>query len=289
MNLKNLLHCSGIRLLLVAVVSCLLVQSANATLMFTEGFNYTAGTGLSGNDGWTGGGAAVLTINSGNLTYPSLADASPSGGALTLTSGVSANTDVNTFNGSAVTSGTVYFSFLLTPTTLPTANQELMDLLPTGATGLAGSTAPLAVYVGQQTAGVQYKIGVRHGLSGATYATGSWATLNSTNFIVVAYTFNPSTADDTVSLWVNPTPGLGSAPVADVSFGNPALADAANLQVLGIKAQSAATQGNWIFDTFRIGDTWGDVTPTVVPEPSSVLLAGAGIGMMVMMIRRRRS
>ena len=129
---------------------------------------------------------------------------------------------------------------------------------------------------------------MRHGGGGATYASNTGMTLFSTNFFVVAYTFNPSTTDDSVSLWVNPTPG-GSMPAADVTvIANSGTVDAANLQVLGLKANSGATAGNWVFDTLRIGDTWADVTPSV-PEPSSILLAGAGIGVMVMMIRRRRS
>jgi hypothetical protein len=60
------------------------------------------------------------------------------------------------------------------------------------------------------------------------------------------------------------------------------------LQEIGFKANSATTAGNWNFDTLRVGDTWADVTPAV-PEPSSILLAGAGVGLMLMMIRRRRS
>jgi hypothetical protein len=285
MNTRKVTHFT--RIMFVIGASCLFLQSANATMLFSDGFDYTAGNGLSGSGGWLGGGATALSINSGNLTYPGLADTSPSGNNLKLTSGLTASTDYTNFNGSAVTSGTIYFSFLLSPTALPTANQELMDLLPAGSTGLAGSSAPLGIYVGQQTANVQYKIGVRHGLSGATYATGGWATLNSTNLIVAAYTFNDGAANDTVSLWVNPTPG-GSQPTADVSFGNALLADAANLQVLGIKAQSpAVTQGNWLFDAFRVGDAWADVVP--IPEPSTFALAGAGLGLMIAMIRRRRS
>ena len=213
------------------------------------------------------------------------------GGDLKLTSGVASSTDVVNFNGSAVTGGTVYFSFLLQATTLPTANQELMDLLPTGAVGLAGSTAPLAIYVGQQTAGSQYKVGIRHGLSGATYTSSAAMNVGTVNLIVAAYTFNPSTGDDVVSLWVNPT-GLGgvSAPAANVSFNNSALADAANLQVIGIKSQSAATQGNWNLDSFVVADSWADVTGyTAVPEPSTWVLVGSGLAMLFGMIRRRRS
>lgn len=284
MNLKNLLSGSGIRLLLAAVASCLLLQSASATLLFSDGFNYTAGTTLKGNDGWTLG-SSPLSITNANLTYPNLTDLG--GNALSVTQG-SASSTINNFNPTAVSAGTVYFSFVLAPTVLPTANTEVAALLASGATGPSGSADPLGIYVGQQTAGVQYKIGVRHGGSGATYATNAGMTLGSTNFFVVAYTFNPSTTDDSVSLWVNPTPG-GSQPAADVTvIANSGTVDAANLQVVGLKANTGTGAGNWVWDTLRIGDTWADVTPTV-PEPSTFVLAGAGLGIMLMMIRRRRS
>lgn len=282
MNTKSLIRCSRIQLLFAVGASCLLLQSASATVLFSEGFNYPPG-GLSGNGGWTGGGPAALAVDAGNLTYPNLADLG--GGELKLTSGIAASTDVTSFNGAAITSGTIFYSFLLNPTLMPSANVELMDLLPTGATGLQGSTAALAVYVGSQNA-TQYKLGVRHGLSGATYASSSLMTVNTTNFFVVAYTFNGGVGDDTVSLWVNPTPG-GSQPVADVSFGNSALADSAGLQVLGIKAQSATTQGNWNLDTLRIGTAWADVTPVTVPEPSTLVLVASGLALMFGAIRRR--
>ena len=98
MNLKNhlirLLRCSGIRFVFSAVVSCLLLQTANAALLFSDGFNYTAGTPLHGNDGWTLGGVA-LTITNANLTYPNLADLA--GNALSVTQG-SASSTINNFN-----------------------------------------------------------------------------------------------------------------------------------------------------------------------------------------------
>jgi hypothetical protein len=284
MSLKNRTICSGIRLLFVAGASSLLLQTANATLLFSDGFNYTAGTTLKGNDGWTLG-SVPLSITNANLTYPNLVDLG--GNALSVTQGVASSTVAN-FSGSAVTAGTVYFSFVLAPTVLPTANTEVAALLSSGSSGPSGSADPLGLYVGLQSAG-QYKIGVRHGGSGATYATNTGMILGSTNFFVIAYTFNPSTTDDSVSLWVNPTPG-GSLPAADVTvIANSGTVDAANLQVVGFKANSGTGAGNWVYDTLRIGDTWADVTPALVPEPSTVLLVGAGLGLMLGLVRRRRS
>ena len=266
-------------------VSCLLLQSASAAFLFQDGFNYPSGGGLSGNNAWAGGGSSVLAIGPGNLTYDGLFDLG--GNDFQLTAGTS-STVYTPFNATSVSAGTVYYSFVLQCTALPTGNNELTDLLPSGATGLQGSTAPLAVYVGQQTAGSTYKIGIRHGLSGATYVSGTWANAGSVNFIVVGYTFNTaSSSDDTLSLWVNPTPG-GTMPAADVSFNNSVLADAANLQNIGFKSQSTSAEGNWLIDDVRVADTWGAVT-TTIPEPSTLALLGIGLGLMAAVIRRRRS
>jgi hypothetical protein len=267
----------------VVGVSCLLLQAASATPLFQEGFNYTAGSTLHGNDGWTLGNAN-LSITNDPLTYDSLADTTPSGLALSVAA-VGASSTVANFNAGSITSGTIYYSFLLSPELLPTANNYLTSLLPSGSTGPGGSADPLGLYVGAGTISGTYKIGARHNGSGANYVNTAAMTLGSTNFVVVAYTFNPSTSDDSVSLWFDPTPG-GSMPSADETMSGGT--DAANLQVVGFKAQSATSgAGNWVFDTLRIGTTWADVTP-VIPEPSTVALLGVGLGLVAAVIRRRR-
>ncbi len=260
--------------LLAAGVACLLVQNAQATLLYSEGFVYPTGA-LSGNDSWLGG-ATGLTVGSGNLTYSGLDDL---GGNELLDSQGTAGTMTVNFSASPITSGSIYYSFLIQASSLPTGNNYLTSLLPVGGTP-NGGTDPLAFYVGQQTAGSTYKIGIRHaGLgSGATYTTGAWATVGTINLVVVKYTFVAGTGNDTLSLYVNPTPG-GTEPLTpDVSL-TAAGTDAASLQTMGFKAQGNATTGNWVFDTLRIGDTWGDVTPSTVPEPSTFALAGLGFAL----------
>lgn len=260
--------------LLIVGATSVLLQTAQATLLYSEGFNYSTGP-LSGNDSWLGG-AAGLTVGSANLTYPGLSDLG--GNDLVDTQGTAGSMTVN-FNPTPISSGSIYYSFLIDATTLPTGNNYLTSLLPNGGSPNGGSD-PLAVYVGQQTAGSTYKIGIRHsGLgSGATYTSGAWATLGTVNLVVVKYTFVAGTANDTLALFINPTPG-GTEPVTpDVSLTG-AGTDPGSLQTLGFKAQGNATTGNWLFDNLMIGDSWGDVTPLAVPEPSAFVLAGIGLAL----------
>ncbi|HVM49310.1 MAG TPA: PEP-CTERM sorting domain-containing protein [Candidatus Acidoferrum sp.] len=251
-------------------IAGLLAQSAQANLFYTEGFNYNAGA-LSGNDSWIGG-AAGLTVVSTNLTYPNLAD--PGGNALVDTAGTSGSMTVN-FTGTPITSGSIYYSFLADCTMLPTANSYLTDLLPLGGSP-NGSGDPFSVYVGQQTAGSQFKIGVRHqGVgSGATYTSNGSMTVGTVNLFVVEYTFG---SGGSVSLWVDPTPG-GTQPNADVTIAAGGT-EAANLDTIGFKANSATTAGQWIFDDLRVGDNWADVLPAV-PEPSTLALSGLGLALL---------
>jgi hypothetical protein len=258
-------------------ISLLTFQGAQAALFYSEGFNYPSGA-LSGNDSWLGG-ASGLTVGSASLSYPGLADLG--GNNLLNSQGTSGSMTVN-FSGTPITSGSVYYSFLAECTALPTANNYLTDLLPVGTTPNGGTDA-LAVYVGQQVAGSQFKIGVRHnGVgSGATYASTAALTLNTVNFFVVKYTFGSGGG---VSLFINPTPG-GSEPTADVTIA-PGGTEAPNLQTVGFKVQGNTTTGNWIFDTLRVGDAWADVTPVAVPEPSALSLACVGLALFVW--RRKR-
>ncbi len=256
--------------------SLLGIRAASATLFFEDGFNYPVGN-LAGNGIWTGA-SGNIQITSPGLALSTLADTSPSGNGVTVTSGVSAGTTKGNFTATPITSGSIYFSFLLECSALPTANNYITALDISGGTP-SGSSDPLSIYVGQQVAGSQYKIGVRHTStgSGATYATTASMTLNSTHFYVAEYTWGG--AGGTVSLFVDPTPGAAQ-PTPDVTVAGAAGSDAANLAVVGFKAQSAATAGNWVFDTVRIGDTWADVTPAAVPEPSTLgLVALGGLGL----------
>lgn len=262
---------SSVTKLSALVGSLLACHCAEANLLFSEAFNYSSGVDLGGqvNPGnstaWSGGNS-VLAIGSGNLTYPGLQD--QGGNDLIYTSGTASSTTYNTY--SAVTSGSVYFSFLIDATTLPTANNYLMALNP-GTTTPGGSGDALSLYVG--ASGTGYKIGVRTtgGGTGAAYAPEVLA-LNSSYFIVAELTLGSPNA---VSLFFDPTPG-GSQPGTPDSTQTSSTA-IASVDDIGFKAQSSAAAGDFAIDNLLIGTAWADVTPSAVPEPGSFGFIGAGL------------
>jgi hypothetical protein len=261
---------SSVTKLSALVGSLLACHCAQANLLLSEAFNYNSGVNLGGqvNPGnstpWSGGNT-VLAIGSGNLTYPGLQD--QGGNDLIYTSGSASSTTYNTY--SAVTSGSIYYSFLIDATTLPTANNYLMALNP-GTSTPGGSSDALGIYVG--ASGTGYKIGVRTtgGGTGAAYAPDVLA-LNSSYFIVAELTLG---SPNTVSLFFDPIPG-GSQPGTPDSTQATTTA-IASVDDIAFKAQSAATAGDYAIDNLLIGTTWADVTPVAVPEPVSFGFIGAG-------------
>ncbi|HYA78924.1 MAG TPA: PEP-CTERM sorting domain-containing protein [Candidatus Nitrosopolaris sp.] len=273
--------------LLAGAVTCLAFQSVHAQLLFSEPFNYTPGSGIAGlvnpgvspsytSSAWTGGNSSELQIGSSQLTYPGLQEAA--GNDLVYTSSGSSSTSYNTY--SAVTSGSVYYSFLIDCTTLPTANEYITALNP-GTTTPGGSSDDLSTYVGASGSG--WKIGVRTtgGGSGAAYS--SALTLNTTYFVVEELTLGSAPV---ANIYLDPVPGASQpgTPTATQST-----ATAINsVDDVGFKVQSVTTTGDFIIDNLLIGETWADVTPESVPEPSTFVLAGLGLLGLAARLRRAR-
>jgi hypothetical protein len=250
-------------------------QSAHAQLSFSEGFNYTSGTGLAskvnpGNStAWTGGNASELAIGSSQLTYAGLQELP--GYELAYTSSSSGSTSYNTYT--AVTSGSIYYSFLIDCTSAPTANEYISALNPGVATP-GGSSDALSTYVGTPASGF-WKIGVRTtgGNSGAVFNSVN-LNLNQTYFVVEELTLGSSPV---ASIYVDPVPGASQPGTPSATqTGTTAVA---SVDDIGLKIQSTTATGNFDIGNLLIAPDWADVTPaaTAVPEPNTLAMLGGGM------------
>jgi PEP-CTERM motif len=268
--------------LAVAAISavCLTFQSAQASLLFSEGFNYTSGSGIGGNvnpgsgTAWTGNDN--INVNDGSLSYAGLA--SLGGNSLSVAWGVSSGTAINDpAFGTAVNSGQLYYSFLMDMTVTPvgttTGSGDYLTALNATGSGPGGSGDVIDNYI--STSGVM-KI-----RSMGSYSSGYTLTEGQTYLMVLGLDYDAGTA----SLWVDPTPG-DSMPAATESVTGLSLGA---VQDVGFKAQTSGgmTAGTFLFDDLRIGTTWADVTPMGVPEPSTFALVGMGILGLISSARRR--
>jgi hypothetical protein len=267
--------CFTLGKMLAIVAGCFALQTAQATLLMSESFNYPSPGSLGGNVNpstgvaWTG--ANNLTIANGNLTYPGLPD--QGGHELSAVNG-SAGTGINTFANQ--TSGQVYYSFLLDTVATPTINSYLTSLNP-GTSVPNGSTDALAVYIFSNATG--YRLGLRTaGATAVTTPTGSPLSAGTTYFVVVEYDFAATMA----SLYLNPTPGAAQ-PVATLTLAPVNVPTA--IDNVGFKTQSTAG-ASYLVDNLLIGTTWADVTS--VPEPATLAVVGLGVLGFAMRVRRIR-
>lgn len=279
------------RLSLVLVgVGCMLFQSAQATYLFQEGFNYTAGTflGANANPGtgytWGTGSSATMEIASGNLTYTDGGGSlyNLGGGELQNTwGGGTASSDINVFGN--VTSGTLYYSFLLDVTTAPTANSYL-TALNAGTTTPGGSTDAINLTFGSIAGGGSFRFGVRGSGASAVYTpTATPYALNTTYLVVLGYNWNGGVLANNVNLWIDPTVG-GSMPTATLTLAATTLAT--GIDNVGFKVQSTPS-GAFDIDNLLISQDWADVV-VAAPEPGTFALAGLGMLGLILVRRVRR-
>ena len=225
-------------------------------LYFHEDFDLPAGD-LVSSANWNSSGSgavAVLDTDAGNgksLAFPGL-ESSGRRVELSASRGQSA---IRSFP--AVSSGDLYYSFLLNVTALPTGTNYIAYLRTGSAYGARLFIAP---------SGSGFRLGVSN-----TAGTPAWMDgeleAGRTFFAVVRYTFNSGTAsDDSVSLYINPGPGENPPAVPDAEkIGN----DLAQFDQFVLRQVSG--MGIVEIDELRVGVSWESVTPFI---PSPVFFAG---------------
>lgn len=278
----------SLKILLLVLIGILFRQSANATLYFTDQFNYTDGVDLGST---SGGGGAVWTLASGDVTQIKVSAAAtqtaPNGFANAAGLGVAVTTTSSRkqtgvpFNGATgipVADGNVvYASFLLNVRTLPSSGNMRVAYMHNGASTQGGIEVVVSS-TGQ--------VGIQKKGSGTTFVGGTPVASPGTHLVLMRYTFQ--SGNDEVAVWVDPdssTYGAATAPItgefAATTGGGSDMSSAITYFII----DSPAITGPlfWI-DEVRVGTTWADVTPasgssasSTVPIITQALLTPAGM------------
>ena len=252
---------------LLAAIMLLVVPSAQAELLFYDGFDYPVGEQLGESSSSTvwGNDKDQFTIVSGSLYYPGL---EASTGNRVNANAITPNLDsVRTLDASwpKQSSGTLYVSFIL----------RLHSFAEIGGTGEGTSliaisdkfnnTELLGINLlndGKMRLGVvKYPSRSTPVSSSAFFTSGTGANLSvdgSTTYLIVAkYEWVEGATNDVVTLWVNPTT-LGD----DEDSGNKVSTSAGEDGTGSASRLTLCRGANVNLDEFRIGQTWAEVTPT---------------------------
>jgi hypothetical protein len=267
---------------------CLLLQSAQATQLLQDCFNYPPGGDLAGNGPWLHD-YSYITVGSNSLTYPGLADAAPASYEVSVLLNPnlgSASTPFYTYSPfTVVSNGAVYASFLLNyPLMSGSPNYTFMGLLPASGSGPGNGGTFNNTYdpcdLAEKAVSGGYTLGVRSYGQGATYASGVLA-LNTTNLIVLKYDF----ASRRASLFINPSvTGAEPATPDASSVGSSAATSIGQIYFRAAGNQAAGggvSSPPFLVDTLRVGTTWAEVVVAVPQTPATKLVfttqPGAGV------------
>ena len=225
-----------------------------------EGFDYAAGSALQGQGGWaplnTGD---EITVTSGSLSYPGFA---PSAGNKVSFAGIGLDY-YNEFNSSGITSGKVYYSFIIKVTDLTKATNTSGGYFM----GFAyDNTTYGATVWTKRVDDNSYNLGVasRTSTSDVKYSTDNY-TLNSEILVVASYEFVDGTANDVANIWINPASqdfGTGTEPTPTLTVTNTGGTDLTSIKRILIRQDSDTETPAMDIDEIRVGDTWAQVTPT---------------------------
>lgn len=251
---------------------------------YYEGFDYTVGATVATQ---TNGGFAWASANTG--TAPTIATGSLSVSGLPASTGNSASLPGGNFQEAIATlpttytTGTVFYSFALQLSALPSGTGTYSFALSTGGTNYGA-----VIYF--QLSGLGYNVGLANRSSGstATYDTTVY-NLSDTIYLVGSYTFVSGTANDASALWINPSSSTFGSTPATATLSSVGGTDLAAINQILIRGATGSPAG--LVDEFRIGTSYAAVTSEIsaVPEPSAyAAIAGALVLAGVIFQRRRK-
>ena len=220
----------------------------STALPLVEEFNYTPGSTLLSN-GWAAanaGGTNSILVSSGALIYSGYAS-SGSGNKVTLSG--SGEDVYRTFD--QVSSNSIYAAFLVNVSSATSTGDYFLSL----STNNAGSY--FARIFAKDNGSGNLVIGISKNSTSPIYASNIYE-FNTTHLIVVKYTFNSSSNDDTTGIFIDPDVS-GDEPVSFDAEGITSENDAGGIGSILLRQGSTTNAPNLSLSGIRIGITWGDL------------------------------
>jgi len=234
-----------------------------AQTYLVENFNYSTNDSLANTiaplNNWiivSGTTVNAIRANVTGLTYAGYTGSAIGNGAYIMSTGQDIVKDAS----SAITSGTVYTSFMAKFDTVRAAGDYFFAMLPTG--GTTTYTTRLFAKLSSNTS--YYRVAITKSTEAAVYSNDSFL-IGATQFFVVKYQFNTnSTLDDSIRVYVfnSGVPASEPSLYTGTLVTPPTAADASSIQRIALRQGTAANAAALTIDGIRFGTTWGN---TVLP------------------------
>lgn len=233
-----------------------LTLGANAQLLLTDNFNYSApNDSLTGN-GWVVGSSGINTIKATGASLSFVGYPAASNGVGSSAQLAASGQDIYKDASGTITSGSAFASFLANLTAVQTTGDYFFGVLPS----TSSTTYACRVFAKASTNAGFFNVAINKSNETPVYSSTDFA-LNTTHLFFVEYKFNTgSTTDDSVYLYVVPN---GSAfptikPAATAAGYNAAQPDLANVGRVALRQGSASNAATVLVDGLRFGSPWSN-------------------------------
>lgn len=234
----------------LAVLDC----KPTSALPYYEPFAYTEASSLGASQQWANVNTGDNIVVAGGSITPAYPGLNPTTTGFVIFDGAGIDC-ASPFT--STTTDTIYYSFLLNVTSMAgvtDVNGGYFAAFGSNTTNLGGTLWSKRIDDTSFNLGIE----VRTATGASTTFTTNAYTTGTTYFVVVGYTFGTAAADDTVSLWVNPTIG-GAQPTATISDSHTGT-DLASIATFLLRQDSTTETPSLQIDELRIGTTWAQVT-----------------------------
>ncbi|NLD63911.1 MAG: DUF5017 domain-containing protein, partial [Bacteroidales bacterium] len=244
---------------------------SQVSLPHYEGFEYTIGTGLQTQGGWTPINTGDdLLITEGSLSYPGYI-ASKGNKVAFAGKGIDALKSITPYS-----TGTIYYSFILKVTDISSATDPNAGYF----IGFAQNSNNFGSTIWIKKNGDNFNIGIaaRTSVDAVLYSTETF-TINTEMLLVAAYQLNSEAGDDVASLWINPQSssfGSTEVPAATLTVTNTGGNDLSTVSHLLLRQDSEGETPAVEIDEIRISETWENVVPLTAATDNTAPAFSAG-------------